>query len=224
MKYTVIIPAAGLGARMNLGYNKVLLNICDQPVIKRTVQQFVKDPYCQAIHLAVRQEEVESMTELFEDEEKVVGIHVGGKERQDSIYNALVNVEAEYIFVHDGARPLVDQAIIARLKDKVVNHPAVICGVKTKDTLKRVANNEVTDTLDREEIISVHTPQAFKGDLLKRAYEHARARNLTVTDDSMMVEALGQTVFVTESSYDNIKLTTIEDVRLAEMILGGKTE
>lgn len=223
MKYTVIIPAAGLGSRMGLGYNKILLDLGGESIISRTVRFFNDDLDCEAIHLSVRPEEVDVMTDLFKGVDKVKGIHIGGKERQDSIYNALVKVEsADYIFVHDGARPFVNQNIIQDLKDKVQETGAVICGVEVKDTLKRVVDNQVDETLPRKEIIAVHTPQAFKADILKRAYEHARAHDLNVTDDSMMVEAIGETVYVTESSYDNIKITTAEDIQLAKLILEGK--
>lgn len=223
MKYTVIIPAAGLGSRMGLGYNKVLLEIDGEPVIKRTVRHFENDPDCEAVHLAVREEETDVMHELFRESKKVAGIHIGGAERQDSIYNALVNVRtADYVFVHDGARPFLTADILTRLKAKVADTGAVICGVKTKDTLKRVIDGKVNETLVRDEIVAVHTPQAFKYDILKRAYEHSKEHNLEVTDDSMMVEAIGKEVYLVESTYDNIKITTSEDLQLAHMILKGK--
>lgn len=223
MKYTVIIPAAGLGSRMGLGYNKVLLDIGGESIISRTVRFFDEDPDCEAIHLSVRAEEREVVSDMFHSVAKVKGIHIGGQERQDSIYNALINIDsAEYIFVHDGARPFVSQDIILRLKEKVQETGAVICGVKVKDTLKRVVNDKVVETLPRQEIISVHTPQAFKANILKTAYEHAKKHHLDVTDDSMMVEAIGESVYITESSYDNIKITTAEDIQLAKLILEGK--
>ena len=93
MKYTVIIPAAGLGSRMGLGFNKVLLEIDGEPVIKRTVRQFEADPDCEAIHLAVRAEETDIMNKMFELSDKVAGIHIGGAERKDSIYNELKQKE-----------------------------------------------------------------------------------------------------------------------------------
>ncbi|MGO1922190.1 MAG: 2-C-methyl-D-erythritol 4-phosphate cytidylyltransferase [Jeotgalicoccus sp.] len=223
MKYTVIIPAAGLGSRLGLGYNKVLLEIDGEPVIKRTVRQFENDPDCESIHLAVRAEETDVMQELFRESIKIAGIHIGGAERQDSIYNALVNVSnTEYVFVHDGARPFVTADVLSRLKAKVAETGAVICGVKTKDTLKRVIDGKVKETLVRDEIVAVHTPQAFKYDILKRAYEHSKEHKLEVTDDSMMVEAIGKEVYLVASTYDNIKITTSEDLQLAHMILKGK--
>lgn len=223
MKYTVIIPAAGLGSRMGLGFNKVLFEIDGEPVIKRTVRHFENDPDCEAIHLAVRADEKEVMRAHFGNSKKVAGIHIGGAERQDSIYNALVNIRnADYVFVHDGARPFLTADVLSRLKDKVAETGAVICGVKTKDTLKRVIDGQVKETLVRDEIIAVHTPQAFKYDILKRAYEHSKAHNLEVTDDSMMVEAIGKEVYLVESTYDNIKITTSEDLQLAHMILKRK--
>lgn len=124
--------------------------------------------------------------------------------------------------MHDGARPFLTADVLTRLKAKVAETGAVICGVKTKDTLKRVINGKVKETLVRNEIVAVHTPQAFKYDILKRAYEHSKEHNLEVTDDSMMVEAIGKEVYLVESTYDNIKITTSEDLQLAHMILKGK--
>ena len=223
MKYTVIIPAAGLGSRMGLGFNKVLLEIDGEPVIKRTVRQFEEDPDCEAIHLAVRSEETDIMNKMFENSRKIAGIHIGGAERQDSIYNALINVKnAEYVFVHDGARPFVTTDVLKRLKDKVTETGAVICGVKTKDTLKRVNDGKVKETLVRDEVVAVHTPQGFKYSILRQAYEHSKANKLEVTDDSMMVEAIGKEVYLVDSTYDNIKITTSEDLQHAHMILKGK--
>lgn len=223
MKYTVIIPAAGLGSRMGLGFNKILLEIGGEPVIKRTVMHFVNDSECTAIHLAVRAEEVGIMNELFRGIDKIKGIHIGGSERQHSIYNALINVEeTDYVFVHDGARPFLTADVLMRIKEKVIDAGAVICGVQTKDTLKRVIDGKVVETLVRDEIIAVHTPQAFEYGILKKAYEHAKAHNLQVTDDSMMVEAIGKEVYLVESTYDNIKITTSEDLQLALRILEGK--
>lgn len=223
MKYTVIIPAAGLGSRMGLGFNKVLLEIGGEPVIKRTVMHFVNDADCTAVHLAVRAEEVGVMNELFRGIGKVKGIHIGGNERQHSIYNALVNIEeTDYVFVHDGARPFLTADVLTRLKEKVIETGAVICGVQTKDTLKRVIDGKVVETLVRDEVIAVHTPQAFEYGVLKAAYAHAKAHNLKVTDDSMMVEAIGKEVYLVESTYDNIKITTSEDLQLALRILEGK--
>lgn len=220
MGYTAIIPAAGLGKRMGIGYNKVFIQINEMAVIQMTVSQFERDSNCEAIYLAARSEEIESMKELFKDTPKVKGIFEGGSERQDSIYNVLKQIPAcEYVMIHDGARPFVTKDTLDALYDKVKTDQAVICGVNVKDTIKIVDDGTVTNTVPRERLFVVHTPQAFDYDLIVEAHEKAQDNNLLVTDDARMVEALGQSVKVVSSNYDNIKITTTEDLIIAEAIL-----
>ncbi|MCG7331982.1 2-C-methyl-D-erythritol 4-phosphate cytidylyltransferase [Salinicoccus roseus] len=225
MKYTVIIPAAGMGSRMHMDYNKVFIRLGDTPIIRMTVEKFETDPDCEAIHLAGRKGEMDTLWEMLQGCTKVKGIHEGGRERQHSIHNVLRAIEpADFVFVHDGARPFVSQHTLDDLKASVEMHQAVICGVKPKDTLKRISGGEVEETIDRASVIAVHTPQAFEYDLLMRAYQNAAEKNLSVTDDSMMVEALGKRVHVTASTYDNIKITTEEDLKVAESIMKKRSE
>lgn len=225
MKYTVIIPAAGMGSRMHMDYNKVFIRLEGTPVIRMTVEKFERDPDCEAIHLAGRKGEIDTLWDMLEGCAKVKGIHEGGRERQHSIHNVLKAMEPTgYVFVHDGARPFVSQATLDGLKDSVAVHQAVICGVKPKDTLKRISGDAVEETIDRTSVIAVHTPQAFEYDLLMQAYRHAAENGLSVTDDSMMVEALGKRVHVTASTYDNIKITTGEDLKIAESIMKKGSE
>lgn len=113
---------------------------------------------------------------------------------------------------------------MGRVYEAVTRHKAVICGVKVKDTIKRTDGSKVTETLDREELLITHTPQAFDYELIKKAHENARRNNLEVTDDSSMVEALGEAVHIVESDYNNIKITTREDLIIAESIIAGRGE
>lgn len=225
MKYTAIIPAAGMGSRMGINFNKIFIKIGDIPIIRMTVEKFQNDPDCEAIHLAGREGEIDSLREMLGGLSKVKGIHIGGFERQDSIFNALQAIDpTDYVFIHDGARPFVRQETLSALAGAVEEHDSVICGVKPKDTLKRISNNQVQETVDRENVIIVHTPQAFRYDLIMDAHRNADENNLTVTDDSMMVEALGNVVHVVPSTYDNIKITTEEDLKVAESILKKESE
>ncbi|GAA3729640.1 2-C-methyl-D-erythritol 4-phosphate cytidylyltransferase [Salinicoccus jeotgali] len=223
MKYTVIIPAAGMGSRMNTDYNKIFIPLGESPVIRMTVEKFEADPDCNAIYLAGRKNEIDTLHEILAGCTKVRGIIEGGKERQHSIYNVLSAIEpADYVFVHDGARPFVSKETLTHLKEAVPVHKAVICGVKPKDTLKRIDGSTVEATIDRDRVVAVHTPQAFDYELLVSAYRNALENELSVTDDSMMVEALGVSVHVTPSTYDNIKITTREDLKVAESIMNKR--
>ncbi len=223
MSYTVLIPAAGSGKRMGANQNKVLMPLLDIPIIVHTVQQFEDDDNCEGIYVATKRDEREVFTELLSFSTKLRGIVEGGSERQDSIYNMLQQMEAaDWVMVHDGARPFVSKIILNALYESVQLHEAVICGVRPKDTLKRIKQDVVEETVDRGEVMLVHTPQAFSYKLLKHAYDNAYKHNLIVTDDSMMVEALGENVHVVDSDYNNIKITTQEDMLTGERILLGR--
>ncbi|HJB78410.1 MAG TPA: 2-C-methyl-D-erythritol 4-phosphate cytidylyltransferase [Candidatus Nosocomiicoccus stercorigallinarum] len=224
MNYTAIIPAAGIGKRMGLGFNKIRYELNGKSIIKRTVEIFENDRDCSAIIIATGKEEIHLLEEDLKDLNKIEKIVVGGKERQDSIYNALVHAKTDYVFVHDAARPFLDDDTLTRLKTAVVKKDAVICGVQTKNTLKKVVDGKVVDTIDRDTTVEVHTPQAFCYNLLMDAYHYARDRHLQVTDDAMMVEAFGHDVFVVDSTYNNIKITTTEDLIQSEAILRSRDE
>lgn len=220
MSYTVLIPAAGSGTRMGSSTNKLLLKLNEVPVIVHTVRRFEADPNCQAIYLATQDSEREAFQSLLKFSSKFKGCVTGGLERQDSIYNMLKYMdETTYVMVHDGARPFVSQAILDALHSAVKTHDAVICGVTPKDTIKRVSNHQVVETIERSALIQVHTPQAFKYNVLMRAYHHAYQKKLNVTDDAMMVEALGLDIHVVDSDYNNIKITTPEDLVIGQKII-----
>lgn len=223
MSYTVLIPAAGSGTRMGTNTNKLLMHLDDTPIIVHTVQRFEQDDNCQAIYLATKPDERHTFKELLSFSNKIKGFVDGGRERQDSIYNMIKVMEvSKWVMVHDGARPFVSDDTLSALYEEVQQHDAVICGVRPKDTLKRVESNKVSETIDRAHVIQVHTPQAFDFSLLQKAYDHAASQQLSVTDDAMMVEALGHDVHVVSSDYNNIKVTTPEDIATAETILMGR--
>lgn len=225
MSYTAVIPAAGLGRRMDIDMNKVFIEIGGRPIIEMTVAEFQQDDRCDAIYLAARHEEVGYLRTMLEDYDKVRGVVAGGDERQDSIYNVLKEIPScDYVFIHDGARPFISQEMLERVYDKVKASRAVICGVRAKDTIKEIDGDRIVRTVPRKSLFIVHTPQAFEYDLIMTAYKNAAEKNLDVTDDAGMVEALGADVHITESNYDNIKVTTREDLEVATAIIGRKRE
>ncbi|NHM33349.1 2-C-methyl-D-erythritol 4-phosphate cytidylyltransferase [Neobacillus terrae] len=222
MSYQVILPAAGQGKRMGAGKNKLLLELDGIPLLIHTLKVFEKDPDCEKIILAINpQDEIEfkGLIEQF-GLKKIDDLVPGGKERQQSIHNALKTVEkGEMILVHDAARPFIQTDAISRLTEKAGQTGAAILAVPVKDTIKKAENGEVTETVDRSSLWAVQTPQAFRISILQRAYELAEEDDFLGTDDASLVERLPHPVSVLEGDYDNIKLTTPEDLFFAEAIL-----
>jgi 2-C-methyl-D-erythritol 4-phosphate cytidylyltransferase len=222
MSYQVILPAAGQGKRMGAGKNKLLLELDGIPLLIHTLKVFEKDPDCEKILLAINpQDEIEfkGLIEQF-GLKKIDGLVPGGKERQQSIHNALKTVEnGELILVHDAARPFIQTDAISRLTEQARRTGAAILAVPVKDTIKKAEDGKVTETVERSSLWAVQTPQAFRISILKGAYELAEEDDFLGTDDASLVERLPHPVSVVEGDYDNIKLTTPEDLFFAEAIL-----
>jgi 2-C-methyl-D-erythritol 4-phosphate cytidylyltransferase len=222
MAYQVIIPAAGQGKRMGAGKNKLLLELNKIPVLIHTLKVFEEDELCQGIILAVNPLDTEEFKCLLNKYrvKKVLDLVPGGKERQDSIYNALKTLNNDgIILVHDAARPFILKEHIHRLLDTANETGAAIIGVPAKDTMKTVGNHVVMATVERSSLWAVQTPQAFRFSVLYKAYEHAEKEHFIGTDDSSLVERISHPVTMVEGDYDNIKLTTKEDLFFAQAII-----
>lgn len=222
MTYQVIIPAAGQGKRMGAGKNKLLIELNGMPVFIHTLLIFEKDKECSGIFLAIHPQDEAEFKSLLKKYAitKVKRLVPGGKERQDSIYHALKTVSGDgIILVHDAARPFIKKEYIHRLVETSQKTGAAIIGVPAKDTMKIVRDQVVSETVERSSLWVVQTPQAFRIPLLQRAYQKAEEEDFIGTDDSSLIERLGQPVTIVEGDYDNIKLTTPEDLFFAEAIL-----
>jgi 2-C-methyl-D-erythritol 4-phosphate cytidylyltransferase len=222
MTYQVILPAAGQGKRMGAGKNKLLLELNGIPVLMHTLRVFEQDEACRGIILAIHpQDEMEFQALVTKYQiSKVIRLVPGGKERQDSIYNALKSVETDgIILVHDAARPFIQKEHIHRLTEMAAETGAAILGVPAKDTIKKVQDGAVVETVERSSLWAVQTPQAFRILLLLEAYNKAEKDHFLGTDDASLVERLNYPVAMVEGDYDNIKLTTPEDLYFAEAIL-----
>ncbi|NLM76205.1 MAG: 2-C-methyl-D-erythritol 4-phosphate cytidylyltransferase [Clostridiaceae bacterium] len=226
-----IIVAAGKGSRMGLGYNKLLAEICGKPVIAWTVENFVMSSLIDKIILVVNPDEKVVFKKIIEPYTAVTDITLvkGGSTRQDSVYNGLQDLRdsVDVVLVHDGARPFADKALIERSIVCAQKFGAACAGMPVKDTIKRVdEENIIVETPVRASLWSAQTPQAFKTDILVKAYEDAYQKGLTGTDDASLVEAAGYNVKMFEGSYNNIKLTSPEDLILAEQLMkkSGKVE
>jgi 2-C-methyl-D-erythritol 4-phosphate cytidylyltransferase len=222
MKYSVVIAAAGQGKRMGAGKNKQFLLLRGEPLIIHTLRLFEQDPFCEKIILVANRGECQIMRKLTNQYKvlKVSDVIEGGKERQDSVKNGIdALTEEQIVLVHDGARPFVSHRVIHKLVEKAEEMGAAIAAVPVKDTIKRAKAGIVIDTQKREELWSVQTPQAFSLALIREAHSQAAEADVLGTDDASLVEWLGHAVAIVEGDYQNIKLTTPDDLLFAEAIL-----
>jgi 2-C-methyl-D-erythritol 4-phosphate cytidylyltransferase len=226
MSTVAIIPAGGRGRRMGETTPKQYLSLSGTPLLVYTLRMFQNSPSVDEIILAVpKADRTDIRTNIVERHglSKVSFIVPGGKERQDSVRNALryVGADAEIIVVHDGVRPLVTTALIEEVIKKAGDLDAVVSGVEIRDTVKRVdADGQITETVPRNFLWSTQTPQAFKREVIIEAYRRAYQEGFYGTDDASLVERTGVPVWMIPGDRNNIKITTKEDLVLCEMILG----
>jgi 2-C-methyl-D-erythritol 4-phosphate cytidylyltransferase len=228
MPYQVIIPAAGQGKRMGAGKNKLLLTLEATPILIHTLKVFEADPECTGIILAIHPDDEQEFKSILNEYgiHKVSSLVTGGKERQDSVYNGLMAVSSldGIVLVHDAARPFIKIETIHKLVDAASKDGGAIVAVPVKDTIKKAANNQVSETVERSSLWSVQTPQAFRVSVLLEAHNKAAREQFIGTDESSLVERIPHPVSIIEGDYDNIKLTTPEDLYFAEAILRKRNE
>lgn len=224
---TAVIVAAGNSTRMG-GVNKQKLRIDGVPVLIRTLRAFSGSPWIDEIIVAAREQDIPDLFSLVKSYEipKVKDIVKGGATRQESVFSAIHRCSplSEFFAIHDGARPLVTQEIIEKTVQKAFKKNAAATGVRVKDTIKVVAESgAIIETPDRDTLWAVHTPQVFARNLYLNAADTV-PNSSAFTDDCKLMEAAGVPVFMVEGSYENIKITTPEDIALAEGILVGRKE
>lgn len=219
-----VILGAGNGTRMEMKKSKMLLEIGGKTVIERSVKAFLDLPEIDEIIVVCRECDVEEFSKLITDD--CVTFVIGGDTRQQSVKNAVENIDGcDYLIIHDGARPLVTQQVVLQTLDEAVLSGAAATGVRVKDTIKVVDDDLlITDTPNRNTLVSIQTPQIFKFDLYKKAMEKANAENRDFTDDCCLIENLGKNVYTVLGDYNNIKITTQSDIPLAESILKVRGE
>ncbi len=223
MKYSAVIAAAGEGKR--IGGRKLLLNLGNKPLILWVLGTFLDVPDLDEIVVVVHHEDRSRCKDLFSERGIEARIVTGGKERQDSVYEGLKALEdpGDIIIVHDGARPFVTLDLIHSVVGRAArDSTGAIAALPVKETVKRVVNGKVVETLQRKLIWSIQTPQAFPAEMLMRAYEQAMKDGYYSTDDAALCERLGYPVEVVEGSPDNIKVTTLDDLRQARLIMKAR--
>ena len=219
MSNIAIVLGAGSGSRMKIDKSKLLLEINGKTVIERSVQAFLSVQEIDEIIVTIREQDYEAFSALLTDER--ITFVIGGETRQKSVKNAVETIDdCDLIIIHDGARPLIKPEDIIKTIEAAKDFGAAATGVKVKDTIKIIdSQGFVVDTPDRNTLFSVQTPQIFNFTLYKQALERAEKENKDFTDDCQLIEYIGQKVKMVEGSYSNIKITTQEDIPLAESLL-----
>ncbi|HEY6251154.1 MAG TPA: 2-C-methyl-D-erythritol 4-phosphate cytidylyltransferase [Candidatus Angelobacter sp.] len=238
MKVVAIIPAAGLGRRMVPGGKKVsqpskqFFEINGTPILIHTLRVFARNQQVNHITVALRKNEMDRFSQQLEKEKLApkVTIVAGGEHRQESVANALASLHAaedDVVLVHDAVRPFVDDEIIGNVVREVEKHGAAIAGLPAVDTIKQVERAAegaiITSTIPRERVVQAQTPQGFRYELIKRAFDSAAADGFIGTDEASLVERLGAEVWVVMGSARNIKITTPADLEMAEFLLSQAT-
>ena len=212
---TAVIVAAGSATRMH-GADKVLTPLDGEPVLVRTVRAFETHPQIDEIILVVRADQKETVAAMVEAQgfSKIRGITVGGGTRTDSVMAGTTHAA-----IHDGARPLITEAVITAAVETAFRTGAAAPAIPLKDTIKVADRGVVTATPNRSALFAVQTPQVFDFDLLRGALHKAQTEGTVLTDDCSAVEALGMKVHLTQGDEENIKVTTPLDLVVAEAIL-----
>lgn len=225
-KIGAVVLAGGKGKRMHSQVQKQYLLLGEKPLILHSLETFERSPV-DAVVLVVGAGETDGVKrELLKPAKfkKISSVVEGGKERYHSVYAGLKALDCDYVLIHDGARPLVTEDIIERAIEGAVEYQACVVGMPVKDTIKTVDRNGFSsETLDRSRLWQIQTPQAFSYGLVRSAYDwimEDEKRQTGITDDAMVVESwCGRPVKLIEGSYENLKVTTPEDLVMAESII-----
>ena len=226
MKVIALVPAAGMGKRMRAEINKQYLLLAGKPIVAHTLQLFEDAPFIDDIYIIVPAAEIPYCREHVVERygfAKVRRIVPGGEERQHSVMNGLKAMagadDDDVVLIHDGVRPLISSRVLERAVESARENDGALVAVPVKDTIKVVKDGIVRETPPREELWLAQTPQAFRYSVILAAHEIAAAERYLGTDDASLVEWMGKEVHIVMGEYRNIKITTPEDLILAEAFL-----
>lgn len=221
-KTAAIILAGGRGTRMHSDRSKQFIEVKGKPVIYYTLKTFIDNKDIDKIILVLPEDEVEYCRDNVLEKYglKVDAVAIGGSQRQDSVYNGLKEAEGyDIVLIHDGARPFVSGRVIEEGIRYAEEYGSAAPGVMPKDTIKvKSSENFSVSTPDRSTLVAVQTPQCFKYDIIKECHNKIRKNHVKVTDDTMAVEIYGNQVYLYEGEYTNLKITTPEDLIMAEYL------
>ncbi len=227
MSFALMIPAAGQGERMGKSVKKQYINLKGSPLVTRTLNSFAgcAELFDQVIllipendHNYVREKVLSGVAKKIRDKIELIA---GGDSRRETVKKGLdsLNSSSDYVIIHDGARPFIDCKLVKRIIEEVKKSGAVSVGTPVKDTIK--VKNEaglVERTLDRDKLIAIQTPQAFSCEIIKKAHGEIKSEE-KAPDDACLVEKMGHKVAIIRGDYDNIKITTPFDLKIAEFLL-----
>lgn len=224
MNNAAIILGAGAGTRMKADKSKLLLEINGKTVLERTVETFSKIKEINEIIVVCRESDLDSFENVLSPYN--VSYCFGGETRQQSVMNAVETIdECDYLLIHDGARPLITEQEITDTLTSAIQNGAAAVGVMVKDTIKVIDSNyQIVSTPDRSSLVSIRTPQIFEFKMYVDAVEKAKADGKDFTDDCQLIEYFGKPVFTVIGDYGNIKITTPEDLPMAEGVLKMRGE
>lgn len=224
---SAVIVAGGKGKRMGASINKVYLKLLGKEILAHTIAAFNNCNIIDEIIVVTGTDDIELCESIVRRDglSKVTNIIEGGTERQNSVYNGIAAASGDIVAIHDGARCLITDDEIKSVVSDAITYGAAALGVTVKDTLKNIdETGAITGTVNRDRTVQIQTPQVFKRDEITELHKRIERDNITVTDDCSVFEHYGRTVHVTIGSYDNIKLTTPEDIVIGEHILKKKFE
>ncbi len=224
MNNVAIILGAGAGTRMKADKSKLLLEINGKTVLERTVETFSKIKEIHEIIVVCRESDLDSFESVLSAYN--ISYCFGGDTRQQSVMNAVETIdECDYLIIHDGARPLITEKEIKDTLASAIQNGAAAVGVMVKDTIKVVdCNKQIVSTPDRSTLVSIRTPQIFEFKMYVDAVEKAKTDGKDFTDDCQLIEYFGKPVFTVIGDYGNIKITTPEDLPMAEGVLKMRGE
>lgn len=224
-KICTLIPAAGEGNRLKSAVKKPYVALAQKPILTHTIQRFEQNTAVDEIFVLVNEADFEMCRATVLAPyafQKVQPLVAGGATRQQSVHNGVraLPADTDFVIVHDGVRPFVNDETIFACLDAAAEWGAAVAAVPVKETIK-IANAEdfIVETPPRERLWTVQTPQVFRKSLLEKAHQIAEKKQLTATDDAALVEHLGHPVKLVNGSYANVKITTPEDLRIANVFL-----
>jgi len=220
LSLTAVIPAAGIGKRFSGDVKKQFFTIFDNTVLYYTLVALNRAYPFEEFILGASPSDFEYITNQL----KLAGIEnyriiEGGAERYETVYNCLKAVKTDTVLIHDAVRPFITESIVTSVVEAGQKYGAAICGLKVRDTLKRVDGGVVAETVNRDDFVLSHTPQVFNTSILKKAVENAGEFDIVVTDEAQAMELFRQKVALVDSTPDNVKLTFTEDIGLAESLI-----
>ncbi len=222
-KVTAIVPAAGQGKRMGHSVLKQFIEIHGKPILILTLERLAQCSLIDEIVVVSPPDSISRLSSLLKiyGVRKIADVIPGGAERRDSVYNALERTkpEVEIVVIHDGVRPFVSIKKIEEVIRRAEQTGGAVLGIPVRDTLKDVENGIIRQTVDRSTLWHAQTPQVFRRDWICEGYRKAMEQGMVLTDDAQAVEVTGHSVAMVEGDPVNIKITTPEDLKLAERIV-----